>query len=67
MKEARCAERCLEIEISGIRKLFESAAPDSINLGLGQPDFDTPGHIKKARSRRIRRGKTGYISDLPWR
>lgn len=35
------------IEISGIRKCFEGAPPGSINLGLGQPDFDTPDHIKK--------------------
>jgi len=41
MKEYVCAERCRGIEISGIRKLFESARPDSIDLGLGQPDFDT--------------------------
>ena len=42
------AERVKDIEISGIRKIFEAAGPDSINLGLGQPDFDTPQHIKDA-------------------
>ena len=39
------ADRVKDIEISGIRRLFEAAAPDSINLGLGQPDFDNPSHI----------------------
>ena len=44
MKFASCTEK---IEISGIRKCFEGAALGSVNLGLGQPDFDTPEHIKK--------------------
>jgi aspartate aminotransferase len=52
--------RVTGIEISGIRKIFESAGPDSINLGLGQPDFDTPQHIKDAAIRAINEGKTGY-------
>lgn len=57
------AKRVRSIEISGIRKLFEAAGRDSINLGLGQPDFDTPVHIKEAAIRAIREGKTGYTSN----
>ena len=53
------AERVQGIEISGIRKIFETAGPDSINLGLGQPDFDTPQHIKDAAIEAILEGKTG--------
>jgi len=64
MKDYRSAERCQGIEISGIRKLFEAAGPDSINMGLGQPDFDTPDHIKEAAIRAIREGKTGYTSNM---
>ena len=64
MKDYRSAERCKGIEISGIRKLFEAAGPDSINMGLGQPDFDTPDHIKEAAIRAIREGKTGYTSNM---
>ncbi len=64
MKEYRIAERCLGIEISGIRKLFEAAGPGSINMGLGQPDFDTPAHIKDGAIRAIREGKTGYTSNM---
>jgi aspartate aminotransferase len=64
MKEYRIAERCLGIEISGIRKLFEAAGPGSINMGLGQPDFDTPEHIKEGAIRAIREGKTGYTSNM---
>jgi len=55
--------RVTGIEISGIRKIFESAGPDSINLGLGQPDFDTPQHIKDAAIRAINEGKTGYTPN----
>ena len=51
------------IEISGIRKIFESAGPGSINLGLGQPDFVTPRHIRDAAIRAIEEGKTGYTAN----
>ncbi len=64
MKEYHIAKRCLGIEISGIRKLFEAAGPGSINMGLGQPDFDTPDHIKEGAIRAIREGKTGYTSNM---
>jgi aspartate aminotransferase len=64
MKQMKCAERVRDIEISGIRKLFESARPDSINLGLGQPDFDTPRHIKDAAIQAIMEGKTGYTGNM---
>jgi len=51
------------IEISGIRKCFEGSPPGSVNLGLGQPDFDTPDHIKKAAIDAIQRGVTGYTPN----
>ncbi|MDD1684301.1 MAG: aminotransferase class I/II-fold pyridoxal phosphate-dependent enzyme, partial [Methanoregula sp.] len=57
------SSRVAGIEISGIRKIFEAAGPDSINLGLGQPDFDTPQHIKDAAIQAIREGKTGYTTN----
>ncbi len=59
----KIAGRVKDIEVSGIRKLFESAGPGSINLGLGQPDFDTPAHIKDAAIQAIREGKTGYTNN----
>ena len=62
MKE-RFSSRVTGIEISGIRKIFEAAGPGSINLGLGQPDFDTPQHIKDAAVAAIREGKTGYTPN----
>jgi aspartate aminotransferase len=61
--QERFAERVRGIEISGIRRIFEAAGPDSINLGLGQPDFDTPQHIKDAAIKAIQEGKTGYTTN----
>ena len=60
MRFASCTEK---IEISGIRKCFEGAAPGSVNLGLGQPDFDTPEHIKKAAIQAIEKGMCGYTPN----
>src|SRR5512137_1193600 len=60
MRFASCTEN---IEISGIRKCFEGAAPGSVNLGLGQPDFDTPEHIKKAAIVAIENGMCGYTPN----
>ena len=57
------ADRLSGIEISGIRRIFEAAGPGSINLGLGQPDFDTPQHIKDAAIKAIQEGKTGYTAN----
>jgi aspartate aminotransferase len=58
------SKRVKSIDISGIRKMFEGAGPGAINLGLGQPDFDTPGHIKKAAVDAINQGFTGYTANL---
>jgi len=56
----KISKRALDIEMSGIRKFFQAAKPDSVNMTLGQPDFDTPQHVKDAAIRAIVEGKTGY-------
>ena len=48
------------INLSGIRKMFELVGEDSINLGLGEPDFDTPHHIKEAAKTALDDGFTHY-------
>jgi aspartate aminotransferase len=58
------SRRVKNIDISGIRKMFEGAGPNAINLGLGQPDFDTPVHIKNAAIHAINNGMTGYTMNL---
>lgn len=60
----RVADRVKGIELSGIRKMFEAAGPNAIDLGLGQPDFVTPGHIREAAIRAISEGKTGYTPNV---
>ncbi len=44
--------------------MFEGAGANAINLGLGQPDFDTPEHIKNAAVDAINKGFTGYTANL---
>jgi aspartate aminotransferase len=58
------SQKVQNIDISGIRKMFEGAGPNAINLGLGQPDFDTPVHIKNAAIEAINKGVTGYTMNL---
>ena len=57
-------KRVQGINISGIRKMFEGAGPGAINLGLGQPDFDTPQHIKDAAIKAIDEGFTAYTVNM---
>lgn len=54
-----------QIPISGIRRLFELASrmADVINLGIGEPDFDTPKHIKEAAINALMEGYTHYTSN----
>lgn len=56
----RPAERVKDISLSGIRKMFELVGEDSINLGLGEPDFDTPLHIREAAKKALDDGFTHY-------
>jgi aspartate aminotransferase len=60
MADTKFAQRVLNIDISGIRKMFEAAGPGAINLGIGQPDFATPEHIRQAAIDAINEGFTGY-------
>jgi aminotransferase len=51
---------------SGIRDFFEivSKMRDVISLGIGEPDFDTPWHIREAAIYALEKGKTHYTSNL---
>ncbi len=57
------AERTSHFSLSGIREMFALTKPGAINLGLGQPDFDTPAHIKEAAKEALDRGYTGYTPN----
>ncbi|WP_049921060.1 pyridoxal phosphate-dependent aminotransferase [Halopiger djelfimassiliensis] len=58
------ATRVEEVSISGIREVFEAASEDAINLGIGQPDFPTPAHARRAAIEAIEAGRTdAYTSN----
>ena len=54
-----------KIPPSGIRKFFDIAAEmkDCISLGVGEPDFVTPGPFREAAVKSINQGKTQYTSN----
>ena len=54
------AQRTREVEISGIRKMFEAAPPNSINLGLGEPDFEPPKEVIEALCHAVQNGMNHY-------
>ncbi len=54
------AYRTSYISLSGIRAAASHMKPGAIYLGLGQPDFDTPAHVKAAAKQAIDEGCTGY-------
>ncbi|MCI8615776.1 aminotransferase class I/II-fold pyridoxal phosphate-dependent enzyme [Parablautia intestinalis] len=54
-----------EIKPSGIRKFFDivSEMEDAISLGVGEPDFDTPWHIRDEGIYSLEKGRTFYTSN----
>ena len=60
------AEHIKGIPRSGIRDFFEivQSMDDVISLGIGEPDFATPWHIREAAIFALERGRTGYTSNL---
>jgi aminotransferase len=59
------AKRVVNLKPSGIRKFFDIVATmqDVISLGIGEPDFTTPGHIMQAGIRSLQAGETHYTSN----
>jgi aminotransferase len=64
-KRELLAERVRLVKPSGIRKFFDIVAgmPDVISLGVGEPDFITPEHIRRAGITSIEAGDTHYTSN----
>ncbi len=54
-----------DIKPSGIRKYFDVASEmkDAVSLGVGEPDFDTPWHIREEGIYALEKGKTFYTSN----
>ena len=59
------ADKVVEIKPSGIRKFFDivNEMKDAISLGVGEPDFDTPWHIRDEGIYSLEKGKTFYTSN----
>lgn len=59
------ADKVVEIKPSGIRKYFDIVAEmkDAISLGVGEPDFDTPWHVRDEGIYSLEKGKTHYTSN----
>lgn len=54
-----------DIPPSGIRKFFDlvSGSKDIISLGVGEPDFITPWHVREASVYALERGRTNYTPN----
>ncbi|MBO7515609.1 MAG: aminotransferase class I/II-fold pyridoxal phosphate-dependent enzyme [Lachnospiraceae bacterium] len=59
------SDKVLDIKPSGIRKFFDivSEMKDAISLGVGEPDFDTPWHIREEGIYSLEKGRTVYTSN----
>ena len=59
------SEKIVSIKPSGIRKFFDivSEMKDAISLGVGEPDFDTPWHIRDEGIYAFEKGHTFYTSN----
>src|SRR5437764_6003543 len=65
LKREVLSQRVRKVKPSGIRKFFDiiNTMPDVISLGVGEPDFVTPEHIRQAGIRSIELGHTRYTSN----
>ena len=59
------AKQVVDLKPSGIRKFFDivSEMKDAISLGVGEPDFDTPWHIRDEGIYSLEQGRTFYTSN----
>ena len=59
------SDTIVHIEPSGIRKFFDivNEMKDAISLGVGEPDFDTPWHVREEGIYSLEKGRTFYTSN----
>ena len=60
------SDRIKQVQPSGIRRFFDilEEMKDAISLGIGEPDFVTPWHIRHAGIYSLERGHTKYTLSL---
>ena len=53
------SDKVVQMKPSGIRKFFDlvQEMPDAISLGVGEPDFDTPWHIREEGIYSLEKGR----------
>lgn len=63
--ESKISQTVSDIKPSGIRKFFDivNEMKDAISLGIGEPDFVTPWHIRDAGILSLEKGRTYYTSN----
>src|SRR5947209_11226880 len=66
LKREVLSQRVQRVKPSGSRKFFDiiNTMPDVISLGVGEPDFVTPEHIRQAGIHSIEQGHTRYTSNF---
>lgn len=59
------SDKVRDIQPSGIRKFFDivSEMDDVVSLGVGEPDFDTPWHVRDEGIYSLEKGRTFYTSN----
>ena len=59
------SDKVVEMKPSGIRKFFDlvQEMPNAISLGVGEPDFDTPWHIREEGIYSLEKVRTFYTSN----
>ena len=59
------SKQAVNLKPSGIRKFFDivSEMEDALSLGVGEPDFDTPWHIRDEGIYSLEKGRTFYTSN----
>ena len=63
--ESLLSNRVKSFPASGIRRIFDLASqPGVISLAVGEPDFDTPSHIRETVKQSLDRGETHYSANL---
>ena len=64
-QEKLLADKTVGLKPSGIRRFFDlvSEMKDAISLGVGEPDFDTPWHIRDEGIYSLEKGRTFYTSN----
>ena len=64
-KNTILSDKTVGLKPSGIRKFFDivSEMKDAISLGVGEPDFDTPWHIRDEGIYSLEKGRTFYTSN----